>query len=93
MTLFKNNQLNYETLSPYCGRYATVRLSNGKTYTGQIVEVHRDGILFHSNNPGFIFFPFLAVAALALTIPFAYGLGYNAGLRSPYGLYPYPRYY
>ncbi|NLI92416.1 MAG: hypothetical protein GX434_09515 [Peptococcaceae bacterium] len=89
MTLFKNTQLNYAAMAPYVGRRATVNLYNGKTYHGEIVEVRHDGILFHSDNPGFLFLPFLAIAALALTVPFAFGLGYGAGARYAYGPYPY----
>jgi hypothetical protein len=91
MTLFKDNHLNYGALAPFSGRHATVSLFDGKTYTGQIVEVHPHGILFHSNNPGFLFLPFLAIAALALTVPFAYGAGYAVGSR--YGAYPYGWYF
>jgi hypothetical protein len=91
MTLFKHYQLNYGMLAPYAGQHATVSLFDGKSYTGRIVEVRQDGLLFHSANPGFLFLPFLAIAALALTIPFAYGLGYRSGYRYAYG-YPYGGY-
>lgn len=89
MTLFKGSSMNYSMLTPYVGSRATVNLFDGHTYHGEIVEVRRDGILFHSDNPGFLFLPFLAIAALALTVPFAYGAGYAYGARSPYGPYPY----
>ncbi len=69
-------------LAPYAGQYATVSLFDGKSYTGRIVEVRQDGILFHSNNPGFLFLPFLGIAALALS----FGLGYGVGATR----YPYP---
>lgn len=92
MTLFKNNQLNYGMLAPYAGQYATVSLFDGKSYAGRIVEVRHDGILFHSDNPGFLFLPFLAIAALALTVPFAFGIGYGLGSRYSYGGYPYGGY-
>ncbi len=91
MTLFKKDQINYGMLAPYAGQHATVNLYDG-SYTGRIVEVRQDGILFHSNNPGFLFLPFLAIAALALTIPFAFGLGYRSGYRYAYGGYPYGGY-
>lgn len=91
MTLFKHDQLNYGMLAPYAGQYATVNLFDGKSYTGRIVEVRQDGILFHSDNPGFLFLPFLAIAALALTVPFAFGLGYGVG-SYPYRGYPYRGY-
>ncbi|RNC29920.1 MAG: hypothetical protein AWM53_00140 [Candidatus Dichloromethanomonas elyunquensis] len=89
MTLFKNTQINYAMLAPHVGKRATVSLYGGKTYHGEIVAVRQDGILFHSDNPGFLFLPFLAVAALALTVPLAFGVGYGAGRRA-YGPYPYP---
>lgn len=92
MTLFKGSHMNYAMIAPHVGKRATVSLFNGEHYTGEIVEVRQDGILFHSDNPGFLFFPFLAVAALALTVPLAYGLGYGAGSRYPYGRPPYGGY-
>jgi len=102
MTLFNSSHMQYTMISPHVGKRATVSLFNGKSYNGEIVEVRRDGILFHSDNPGFLFLPFLAIAALALTVPFAYGAGYGVGSRygrPPYGYgyggygygrYPYP---
>lgn len=95
MTLFKGKQMNYAMVAPYVGQRATVHLFDGKTYHGEIVEVRHDGILFHSDNPGFLFLPFLGIAALALAVPFAFGLGYGAGARAAYGPYPYgyPGYY
>jgi hypothetical protein len=89
MTLFKNTQINYPMIAPYVGKRATVSLYNGKTYHGEIVAVHQDGILFHSDNPGFLFLPFLGIAALALSVPFAFGLGYGLGTASR----PYPPYW
>jgi len=92
MTLFRGTHLNYALVAPYAGKQATISLFDGKTYHGQIVEVREDGILFHSNNPGFLFLPFLAIAALALSIPFAYGAGLAYGSRYAYGPYPYRPY-
>ncbi|MDD2233362.1 MAG: hypothetical protein PHZ11_00250 [Desulfitobacteriaceae bacterium] len=91
MTLFNANYMNYEMIAPHTGKLATVTLFGGKTYHGQILEVHKDGILFHSDNPGFLFLPFLALAALTLTIPFAYAAGAASSRRHPYpyGYYPY----
>lgn len=83
MRLFNKNQLNYAMLAPYAGQYATVHLFDGKTYTGRIMEVRQDGILFHSDNPGFLFLPFLGIAALGLL---SFGLGYGIGASR----YPYP---
>lgn len=93
MTLFNSNHMHYTAISPYVGRRATVNLYNGKSYNGQIVEVRQEGILFHSDNPGFLFLPFVAIAALALAVPFAYGAGYGAGSwygRPGYGYGPAP---
>lgn len=89
MHLFKN--VTYESILPYQGRQATLFLRDGSQYTGQIVQVYRDGILFHSSNPGFFFLPFAAIALLALS----FGVGYSIGRSSYpwYGWYgPYPYY-
>ncbi|UWG96885.1 hypothetical protein LPY66_18730 [Dehalobacter sp. DCM] len=89
MTLFKGNSVNYSMLAPYVGSRATISLFDGHTYHGEIAEIRRDGILFHSDNPGFLFLPFLAIASLALAVPFAYGAGFASGARYAYGPYPY----
>ena len=49
-------------------------------------------ILFHSSNPGLFFYPFAAIALLALSVPLALGIGYGVGRRSVYPPYPaYPQ--
>lgn len=85
------NPVCYQTVSPCVGRHARMRMNNGKVYTGKIAAVRPDGILFHSSNPGFIFAPFFAVAALALTLPFlvypwsaGYARGYTRGFARGY---------
>jgi hypothetical protein len=93
--LFRN--VTYESALPYQGMQATLFLKNGKSYTGRVVQVRQDGILFHSSNPGFLFLPFAAIALLALSFGAGYGLGRAA--YPPYGWYggypyrPYPYLY
>lgn len=87
-----HDQISYQTALPYVGQHSRMLLSNGKWLEGRVVEVRRDGILFHSNNPGLFFYPFAAVALLALSVPFAFGLGYGLGASRPpyyYGGSPY----
>ena len=95
MRLFNN--ITYKTVYPYQGMPATLTLKNGKQYTGRVVEVRQDGILFHSSNPGYLFLPFAAVALLALSFGAGYGVGRAAqpNYAAYYG-YPTPysyRYY
>jgi len=84
------NNVTYETALPFQGMQAGLLLKNGKHYTGQVVEVRPDGILFHSSNPGFFFLPFAAIALLALTFGAGYGVGRAAYGYPGYGPYPYP---
>jgi hypothetical protein len=78
------HSVNYDSILPLWGSQVDVYLKCGEYYSGRIVEVRQDGILFHSSNPGFFFLPFAAIALIALSVPFAFGLGYAAG-RSSYG--------
>jgi len=88
LRLFNNG--TYESALPYQGMQGTLFLKDGKHYTGQVVQVRPDGILFHSNNPGFLFLPFAAIALLALS----FGAGYGVGRATAYPPYPpYPPYY
>ncbi|ADY57089.1 hypothetical protein Sgly_2819 [Syntrophobotulus glycolicus DSM 8271] len=80
--------ITYDTIAPYRGQYANLRLWDGHEMHGQIVEVRHEGVLFHSSNPGFLFLPFAAITAFALTAPLAFGLGYAFGSR-PYRPYYY----
>ena len=89
MRLF--NPVTYETAMACYGQRSQLVLRNGKKYQGYVADVRPDGILFHSDNPGFLFFPFAAVALLALTVPFAAAAGYGLGRASAYR-YPYPGY-
>lgn len=88
------NRVTYETALPFQGSQATLFLNNGKVLSGRVLEVRHEGILFHSANPGLIFLPFAAIALLALSLPFAFGLGYGLGARPyrhpGYAGYPYP---
>lgn len=83
------NCVTYEQIAPWRGHYANICLWDGHEMNGHIVEVRHNGVLFHSSNPGFLFLPFAAIAAFALTAPLAFGLGYALGARP----YPRPYYY
>jgi len=85
--LFRN--VCYESIAPYQGRQVTLFLRDGRQYTGQIVQVYRDGILFHSSNPGFFFLPFAAIALLALSFGVGYSVGRTSYPRYGWGGYPY----
>jgi len=86
-------KVSYESALPYQGKQAGMLLTNGKYFTGQVVEVRHDGILFHSSNPGLFFAPFAAIALLALSFGAGFGVGRATYPGYPYyGRYPYPWY-
>jgi len=81
------NTICYETALPYLGQPTRMLLRNGQWLEGQVVGVYPDGILFNSSNPGLFFYPFAAIALLALS----FGVGYSIGRSAAY--YPYRLYY
>ncbi|NLP43149.1 MAG: hypothetical protein GX351_00815 [Peptococcaceae bacterium] len=86
MRLF--NPVCYETALPYLGQPTRLLLRNGQWLEGQVIAVRPDGILFNSSNPGLFFYPFAAIALLALSFGVGYGIGRSSGYY-PYRPHPY----
>jgi hypothetical protein len=84
------NKNDYRTALAFQGQYANLFLHNGQCLSGQVIKVYPDGILFNSSNPGLFFYPFAAIALLALSFGAGFGLGRATAYPYRYPFYGYP---